>query len=93
MRITLHEGLFIDLNFNNQPCEYGIDFEGTVWCCQDGEVTYRGTFSTVDEHGNCVPLPDFEPDGDELIEAMNIDKYVQMREADFEAACRRHDLD
>lgn len=92
MRIELFEGLAIELNLSKEY-EYGVDFEGSIWCCEDGEVMYRGIFNTVDQDGNVIPLPDFEPDGDRLLEEIGIDKYEIIREHSTELGYKRHDLE
>lgn len=92
MRIELFEGLAIELNLSKEY-ECGVDFEGTIWCYEDGEVEYRGRFNTVDEDGNVIPLPDFEPDGDRLLEEIGIDKYDVIRNHSDEMGYKRHDLE
>jgi len=72
MRIELFSNKATDLALDYKEYPNGIDFEGDVWTDEDGNVDYRGRFTTFDENENEVEI-EIEPDPYDLCHALDVD--------------------
>ena len=93
MRIWLFEGTELGLNLSPTQFEGGVNFEGDVWCNEDGDVFFKGRFWDIDEDGGVIPLPNFQPDGDELAYALGIDVGAEVLNHLHDMASYKHDIE